>query len=171
MLWTFIGGAWYSDDGTAGTPGGLPAKNPATSQAWKNNDRFDDAPTGPAAPFSPGWRGNEYGLHHNDEGTHGILIDSHQRKHITSWPGNYAGKPGTKFPKDWTTADVIAYAELLVTHSINLRTTPTANRALSNERINVQYQPAGKVAVKAIIINSAAWDAAERYWAFHFYPG
>ncbi|WNG16610.1 hypothetical protein [Cystobacter fuscus] len=172
MNWTYINGHWVPDDHvTAGPPHNLPANNPKTNKPWKNNDRFDDTPAAPRAPFAPGWKENEYVIQHTNQASFSIIIDSHQKKHTPSWPGNYSGAAGTTFPKDWTRDDVIAYAQALVPHCQALQTTPATNQTLTNIALAVEYTPPKKSKVKSVIINSASWDATHRFWAFHFYPG
>ena len=177
MMWTFISGTWYPDDGVTPPP---PAGAPA---APANFERYDDAPpvVVPAhvAPFAPGWDGaGNYTLTHAQQASYSIRIDSHQKKHITSWPGNYHGKPGTKFPVvsgkpnlTWSNQDVINYALALLPNYAALATTPLNAVIQNNVRFAVAHQPPGKQAVNSVIVNTASWDPVQRYWEFHFYPG
>ena len=172
MVWTFIGGAWYDDDGGTGAPPGLPAQNPTTNKAWKNNDRFDDAPPPAVAvtKYAVGWHSGNYAIRHGRSASFAIMIDTHQKKHISSWLSQYGGAPGTKFPKEWANTDVIAYAEAIVAHIPVLGTAPVANQTEKNVTINIPHTPAGKPKVNSVIVNTPTWDASERTWAFHFYP-
>jgi hypothetical protein len=178
MMWTLYGTSWTADDGSAGPPPGLPAKN--GTKAWKSGDRYDDAPAPvvaqPVAPYTAGtWNGGEYCLTHVNSASYSIVIDGHQKKHIGSWPGSYHGAAGTKFPLNWTNADVIAYAQLLLPSMPVMATTPATNHIESNVTLAVTYAPPGgtakkpKLPVASVIINGASWNAALRMWSFHFY--
>ncbi|MCC6341429.1 MAG: hypothetical protein IT166_04485 [Bryobacterales bacterium] len=173
MMWTLYGTTWTPDDGVSPPPPpGLPPGNPSSGKAWKSGDRYDDTPPPPRAPYPAGsWHDGNYAITHANQASFSILVDSHQKKHISSWPSTYVGAPGTKFPKGWTNQDVINYAQLLVPHFTQLGTGPASNTILNNVSINVAYQPGGKIRVASVIVNTASWDAARRYWEFHFYPG
>lgn len=163
---------------TAGPPPNLPANN--NGHPWANGDRYDDSPAGPqpVAPYAAGqWHDGNYSLTHINSASYSILVDSHQKKHIASWPSHYQGKAGTKFPLNWTNQDVINYAQLLIPHYAALSTTPATNVIQNNVSLNVRYDPPGgtskkpKAGVASVIVNTAAWDVVHRYWEFHFYPG
>ncbi|MCZ2146201.1 MAG: hypothetical protein LC126_00310 [Bryobacterales bacterium] len=101
-----------------------------------------------AALRAGSWQGGNYVITHANQPSFSILVDSHQRKHISSWLSNYGGAPGTKFPINWTNQDVINYAQLLVPFFPQPGTAPASNTILNNVSINVAYQPGGKPKVR-----------------------
>lgn len=172
MKWTLTGQVWYAEDGTQGPPPGLPATNPTTHKPWKSGDLFDDAPPAPArvAPYTVGWHDSIYALPHPNSANFSIIIDSHQKKHTPSWPGNYPGGAGTTFPSGWTANDVIACATALVPLIPQLATTPAATVTLNNVTLANAYVPSKQTKVPNVIVNSPAWDAKAGFWSIHLYP-
>jgi hypothetical protein len=174
MGWSYFAGTWFEvDTNNTGVPPGLPAQHPS-GRAWKDGDYFD--PPAPApnphnrAPDAAGqWYDGNYALRHANDTSFSILLDSHQRKHISTWLSDYGGKGGTKFPVRWDNADVVAYAEQLIALIPDLSTAPKSRKTLKNLKVDLAHAASG-VEVKAVWINSPAWDEQQRFWSFHIYP-
>jgi len=121
-----------------------------------------------------------------DDETPGIIIDSHQKKHLPGWPTQYGGDSGSRFPQTINNDDLVAIAQAIAndvqlfndfsTHATGIKVIRwDLNKALlGNPLYKKLTNPPGRNGKNGSPVTRIGieygWMNHRNSWEMHFYP-